>query len=342
MFHLLSISSNYFLIGSANYKNFIYSSDFDLNEKYKAKDTPSVLNKLFENFKDKFIEAKNDPNIFITDFKCGEDEQGEPLRWTYKEMMNGKNGKYRFTDCLLQKSTMKLDMIVFINGVATEITDNYFLSIEGHKNFDDLSKKELIQKLIESYNELIDERKFFKTLKRLFSIQTLENHPSEKLIELFNSDLGRLYKTASDINTVIELLEQTFKTCPLEKIFNNLQIIKCFSSKVTSINIHFVSTEIDKICKLTSRIKIQNDLEKISNKLNANNHTLSKEKLVCPYCNRMVNLFTINRHFKSKKCQNLKELHFKVNPDKTEDEFTLYVNKLTQLALNPLLSDEEN
>lgn len=69
-------------------------------------------------------------------------------------------------------------------------------------------------------------------------------------------------------------------------------------------------------------------------------HTLSKEKLICPYCNRMINLFTITRHFKSRKCQKLKELYFKVNPDKTEDEFTLYVNKLTQLALNPLLSDE--
>jgi hypothetical protein len=35
IFHLLSISSNYFLIGSAKYKNFLYSNDYDLNEKYK-------------------------------------------------------------------------------------------------------------------------------------------------------------------------------------------------------------------------------------------------------------------------------------------------------------------
>ncbi len=41
-FHFLSISSNYFLIGSANYKNFLYQSDFDLNEQYKASDSKDV------------------------------------------------------------------------------------------------------------------------------------------------------------------------------------------------------------------------------------------------------------------------------------------------------------
>jgi hypothetical protein len=45
---------------------------------------------------------------------------------------------------------------------------------------------------------------------------------------------------------------------------------------------------------------------------------------------------------KSKKCKSLKEKYFKVYPDKTEDEFILYVNKLTQSALNPdLCSDDE-
>ena len=49
-FHQMSISSEFEIIGSSHYKNFLYSNDFDLNEYYKAKETPHVLNKLYKNF----------------------------------------------------------------------------------------------------------------------------------------------------------------------------------------------------------------------------------------------------------------------------------------------------
>lgn len=268
IFHLLSISSNYFLIGSAQYKNFLYSSDYDLNETYKSKDTKQVLNNLYENFKEKFIEAKKDPNIFITDFKCGIDKKGEPIRWSYDDIMKGTKGNYKFVDCLLMKSTMKLDMIVFINGCCTEITDNYFLTIGKTKNFDLTTKNDLINMLVENYNELIKEHKYFKAIKRLFSIQALQNKPSKKLIELLNSDLGRLYKTMSDLNTILELFEQTFKPCPLDKIKQNLQIIKYFVSKITSINVNFVVTELQAINKYKKQSEIVDALERLCDKVN--------------------------------------------------------------------------
>jgi hypothetical protein len=114
---------------------------------------------------------------------------------------------------------------------------------------------------------LIGEKRYFKALKRLFSIQTLENRPSAKLIDLFNSDLGRLYKVISDINTIIQLFEQTFKTCSLDKIISNLQIIKYSASKIVSVNVNFVTSEIDSICKLRNTTKIKNKLEKLSEML---------------------------------------------------------------------------
>jgi len=270
IFHLLSISGNYFLIGSANYKNFLYSADFDLNEIYKSKDTKTVLNNLYNNFKDKFIEAKKDPNIFITDFKCGEDNKKEPLRWSYEDMMKGykiqRKHKYDFRECLLMKATMKLDIIAFVNGIATEITDNYFLNIGTKHNSNNDGKKDVVKKLIESYNELVSEKQYFKAIKRLFSIQVLENKPSKKLLDLFNSDLGRLYKSIADINIIVELFEQTFKTVPIDKIINNLQVIKYSMSKITSVNINFVTTEIDNICKL-SKDQIKNKLINLADKL---------------------------------------------------------------------------
>jgi hypothetical protein len=273
IFHFLSISSNYFLIGSASYKNFLYSSDYDLNERYKAKDTETVLNKLYENFKEKFKVAKENPDYFIIDFKCSETNDGEPIRWGYGDIMKGyqtiNNKRYNFTDCLLQKGVMKLDMIVCVNGVFTEVTDNYFVTIGKHKNYNDQSKKEIIQNLILDYNEQIEDKKYMKALKRLFSIQAIEGKPSKKLIDLMNSDSGRLYKTISDINTTIVLIEQTFKPVSLNKIKHNLQLIKYFSSKITTINSEFITKDIDNICEtVSSKVKLKNGLEKLVNKLN--------------------------------------------------------------------------
>ena len=37
----------------------------------------------YKNFKKKFIEAQNNPNVFIIDFKCGM-FRGEPVRWNKK------------------------------------------------------------------------------------------------------------------------------------------------------------------------------------------------------------------------------------------------------------------
>jgi hypothetical protein len=165
----------------------MFNADYDLNEKYKAKDTPTVLNQLYENFKDKFKQAKTNPDYYIIDFKLGEDDEKEPLRWSYTEIMKGyqitKNKKYTFTDCLLQKGVMKIDMIICTNGIFTEVTDNYFLTIGNHKNFDNENKNEVMKNLIEDYNELIEDKKYMKALKRLLSITVLEGKPSKKLID---------------------------------------------------------------------------------------------------------------------------------------------------------------
>ncbi len=58
VFHFMSISSDYSLVGSSSYKTFLYNNDYDLNEYYRRKDTPKILNKIYLDFKDKFITAK--------------------------------------------------------------------------------------------------------------------------------------------------------------------------------------------------------------------------------------------------------------------------------------------
>ena len=48
--------------------------------------------------------AKQNPNIYITDFKNGVDNKNEPIRWSYDDIMNKKD---EFIKALKQKSKIK-------------------------------------------------------------------------------------------------------------------------------------------------------------------------------------------------------------------------------------------
>ena len=55
-----------------------------------------------------------DPNYYILDFKCGETNNKEALRWNYKDMQRGyqikDKVKYFFKDCLKQNAVIKIDL----------------------------------------------------------------------------------------------------------------------------------------------------------------------------------------------------------------------------------------
>ena len=272
-FHQMSISSEFEIIGSSHYKNFLYSNDYDLNEYYKAKDTPQVLHKLYNNFLEIFEEAETNPNQYITDFKCGKIGE-EPIRWNYENLKKGyqkiNNKKYLFTECLLMDSTIKLDEVVFINGLGSEITNNYFLKIGSKGNSKKNTKNEIIKMLKQNFDECIEEKKYFKALKRKFSIYQIR-HPNKipkTLLSILNSNSGRLYKTVNDLKLIILLLELKSRKPTMEQIINNLQSIKYYASKITKYKLEFLSNEIDKICELKNEKQMIKCLEILSNKLN--------------------------------------------------------------------------
>ena len=53
----------------------LYNADYDLNEMDQIKGQ-GAFDKVYEIFKHKFQLAKSNPNIYITDFKCGVDSHG--------------------------------------------------------------------------------------------------------------------------------------------------------------------------------------------------------------------------------------------------------------------------
>ena len=110
------------------------------------------------------------------DFKCGLDKDGNPLRWTYKDMIKGYNEvnkiKYGFLPALIQNGNnlVKLDCIEYYNGRFLEISDIYYIKIKQMQNYKNYNKTDFINELKKDYNELYKEGDYYKCLKRLFSI----------------------------------------------------------------------------------------------------------------------------------------------------------------------------
>jgi len=137
-FHVLTLHGSHSkLIGSSSYRHFLYSNDYDLNENLHVTDTKSILQGIYHEFLDMFHKLYKNPDYYIIDFKCGEDNHHNALRWSYSDMKNGYklvNGtKYMFVDCLPQDSTIKIDIIYVLNNVFTDITNNYFLHFNKNK-----------------------------------------------------------------------------------------------------------------------------------------------------------------------------------------------------------------
>lgn len=295
IFDLMSIEGKYKVIGSSNLKNILYNSDYDLAEEDEFKNVEEGTKYLKQKYKQIFNDVDNNDNIFITDFKCGVDSNGEPLRWTKKDIDNGfkilDNGdKKTFEECLIDKdNTIKIDIVSLIDGVFVEFSENMYFKFGHGKNaitnynINNINKNKILQSIKDDYFEKIKEGNYLKALKRKFAYYKLLNDPKYNsllinLIDFFNSNIGILGKAYSDIET-IKLLIETNKKVKIEDVKNNLQNIKQNLSYVPELESY--SNTIDKICNLKSKTAISNKLNKLNDKLFKfiNKETLKEYKL---------------------------------------------------------------
>ena len=85
-----------------------------------------------------------------------------------------------------------------------------------------------IERLKADYNELVKEGDTHKSLKRLFSIYKIKKeYPKLKqLTKLFNSNIGKLYETNSNLKT-IQLLKKMYNDIQTKKRIDiNLKFLK--------------------------------------------------------------------------------------------------------------------
>ena len=270
IFNLLTVQGTYFLIGSSDLRSILYASDYDLMEFVKGKMT---VDKVAQIFYDKFKMALKTPNVYITDFKCGLDSDGEPLRWTKEDMKNKykilHNGqKIKFEECLMTKATLKMDIIALIDSVFTEYSENYYLDIKGEKNYTakDIDRDNIIKSITNDYKDYREHGKYYKSLKRLFAtlkMQNINDVITAKLVQLFNGQIGLLNKSVNEFSILQLMLEQNFKPVKIQQIYDNLQICKQSLSNVFEISFKDnIFNEIEKMCKIKNKKILVKKIEK--------------------------------------------------------------------------------
>jgi len=273
IFNLLTISGKYSIIGSAGLKSIKYVSDYDLDELYKNTNK-NIEDKIYQWFKDKFETAEKDPNIFITDFKCGMDSNGEPLRWDKKDMKKGykimEDGrKITFQECLNIKTTTKLDMIVLIDGVFTEFSENYFFKFGENKgNFfpEESDPNNIAVSIKHSFDEyMYVERNYFKALKRSFAYKRIVNEKKYKkqlikLIDFFNTDVGLVNKLRADLDILLLVLDNKFRKPKMEDVKRNINLIY---NQLTNISIKKLTPKFNSLLNKKTKNSIIKGIEKI-------------------------------------------------------------------------------
>jgi len=166
-------------------------------------------------------------------------------------------------------STIKMDIVALIDGEFTEFSDNYYLTVNGVKNYDEqkkVSKNVNLKELETSAEEYYNEPNYLKYLKRVYSIKTMKGQSTKKLVDFFNSQVGIINKSKTDLETLILVLENNFRKPKLEDICNNIQIIKQNITGVSEVELKpTLHEDLDKICSYKNQTSIIKNLKKVIN-----------------------------------------------------------------------------
>lgn len=204
------------LQGSASLSNLKYSADYDLITPINLKQEPRPPLQNICKYINSIIDAtkKNDDIYFIE------------LKIQYKDGSKIKYNKNNLFKCeYLQHDYkkidyVKIDVIVFYNSAFKEA------SLICKFDYEPIENDKYIELLQKDYEEYIKIGKYFKALKREFIILRLKKPVNNKKIvaymKFFNSATGLKYKNASNLETILILLDNYNDGLTEERVKTNL------------------------------------------------------------------------------------------------------------------------
>jgi hypothetical protein len=223
------------IVGSYKNKKIKYPFDIDVhsNAKFKGR---SDLEKIHKKFIRIVSDVLTNPFLRFSDFKLGVDNANKGIKWTPEDIKQGYkiiDGKQiKFIDALIQSSVIKLDIIAVIGNRFVDITNNYYfdigpISTDPSKRFVE-SVDAYEKSFFSEYKMLMEKGNYFKALKRLYTYSNVRGYKelSNKLLELFNSDIGREAKNINDIEIIKKYLENKYEAPNMVRVNNALSHIE--------------------------------------------------------------------------------------------------------------------
>lgn len=231
------------LVGSSSIQSQKYFGDYDAltainkNENYKN---------VYTEFENIISKINNDPDLYFIELKI--QTKNKKFKYYKDDKLNLKIIKDNFYDI----EYLKIDLSMWYDYQFIDVSIIYQLFS------DSLTKDGLIDNLKDEIKDLQKDGKYYKILKRKFSIYKIqgdENKMSE-LTKIFNSDLGLQYKIASNIEAM-ELVYQHYKDkITIERIKINLDFLKINKNKFKDLE--------------NEAKKMKNEINKEAKKLNEN------------------------------------------------------------------------
>ena len=213
------------LKGSAQYKFLMYKSDYDVLIQVR-KDKPVA--EIFNNLKKSLEKIEQDPNTYFIELKL-QSNDGKKIRFHHGDTFSFSDFEKAFGDIAF----FKVDMVINVKNKFYEASCVYNVSSNETLTVDQVAKH--IKEDIEKY---LAEGKYWKVLKRWFSIYILYNNVEsiEFLVRVFNSELGKLYEKVCNLQA-IELLHEFYKDDrTMEKINQNLKLVGEDSFNIKTMN----------------------------------------------------------------------------------------------------------
>lgn len=267
--------SHIILFGSYNLKVQPYYADFDTintvtinkNSKDTAKFVVKVIKKIIRK-----IEKKK--GWFFTDCKAGLYEDGEAVHWRKEEIykgerdgkpdFNGHIGNKKLIDAVKEHALLKIDMVCPYYDKYVEATVVYLIKCnDGYFNYnpDLLKMPRVLTSLVDDTKKQLKKGKYFKVIKRLFSI--LRYTQNKKYIDiikpLLTSNISKLSSIGSDLST-LKLLLELKKPLNINFAVAELQIFKEKISNILDLDID--SESFDKLMNNIGNSLLEKDSKK--------------------------------------------------------------------------------
>jgi hypothetical protein len=198
------------LIGTAGLKSQLYTGDYDFT--MDLNDLPRDA--VFSGLSDVVSRIANDENMYFVEMKIQSNGGKKERIYRGAEYSHSFFSRIPFDDI----DFIKVD-VVFRKEASNEFFDaSCMYSLGDAVEAGEDADAERLKELEQDFGDLLGEGKYWKALKRLFSMMRIRNEEPEtsiQLVKLFNSETGKLYQITSQLKAVQTLKWELAKTLKL-------------------------------------------------------------------------------------------------------------------------------